>query len=73
MFFLTLLWRAAATTLPEFSEVVLPDKDLEQLRQMICMSIVEPISFYPAYLIQLSIIGIAHNHAVIAQVKEIQA
>jgi len=73
MFFLTLLWRAAATTLPEFSEVVLPDKDLEQLRQMICMSIVEPISFYPAYLIQLSTIGIAHNHAVIAQVKEIQA
>jgi hypothetical protein len=29
LFFLTLLWRAAATTLPEFSEVDIPSEDLQ--------------------------------------------
>jgi len=70
-FFLTLLWRAAATTLPEFSEVDLPREDLEQLRQMICLGNVEPISFYPAQLTQLSTKGVIHNHAPIAQIKKI--
>ena len=71
LFFLTLLWRAAATTLPEFSEVELPSGDLEHLRQMICLGNVEPISFYPAQLTQLSTIGVIHNHAPIAQIKKI--
>jgi hypothetical protein len=31
-FFLSLLWRAAATKLPEFVEVVLSNEDLERLR-----------------------------------------
>jgi hypothetical protein len=71
LFFLTLLWRAAVTALPEFSEVDLPPEDLEQLRQMICLGNVEPISFYPAQLTQLSTLGVIHNHTPIAQMKTI--
>jgi len=71
LFLLTLLWRAAATTLAEFSEVDMPSGDLEQLRQMICLGNVEPISFYPAQLTQLSTIGVIHNHAPMARVKTI--
>jgi len=71
LFFLTLLWRAAATNLPEFSAVQLPLEDLEQLRQMICSRTTEPISFYPAQLTQLSTMGVIHNHAPIPETKKI--
>ncbi|WP_420476522.1 hypothetical protein [Noviherbaspirillum sp. ST9] len=73
LFFLTLLWRAAATNLPEFSDVRLPQEDLERLRLMICNRIVEPVSFYPVQLTQLSTIGIIHNHAPICELKAIRS
>jgi hypothetical protein len=71
LFFLSLLWRAASTTLPEFAEVQLPQEDLETLRKMIVARTPEPVSFYPTTLIQLSTIGAVHNYAPIAQIKEI--
>ena len=71
LFFLSLLWRAAATDLPEFSEVELQPTDLEELRRMICASTVEPLSFYPASLTQLSTLGVVHNQTPIAEVKHI--
>jgi len=71
LFFLSLLWRAAATSRGEFADVQLPPEDLEQLRHMICSHDVEPISFYPVQLTQLSTIGIIHNHAPIADAKRI--
>jgi hypothetical protein len=71
LFFLSLLWRAAATSLPEFAEVQLPKQDLEQLRLMLCSKTPEPISFYPATLIQLSTIGHIHNHVPIFSKKRI--
>ena len=73
LFFLTLLWRAAATNLPEFSDVQLPEEDLEKLRLMICSRTAEPISFYPTQLTQLSTIGVIHNHAPISEVKQIRS
>jgi hypothetical protein len=71
LFFLTLLWRAAVTDLPEFSAVQLPEEDVEKLRLMICSRITEPISFYPVMLTQLSSIGVIHNHAPITEMKVI--
>jgi hypothetical protein len=69
LFFLSLLWRAAATSNPAFSEVEMPEEDLEQLRQMIVNSDPEPLSFYPATLSQLSTLGTIHNLTPLAQTK----
>jgi hypothetical protein len=69
LFFISLLWRAAATNLREFHEVAVHEPDLETLRTMILNQNVHPLSFYPATLIQLSTQGEFHNHAPIAQDK----
>jgi hypothetical protein len=61
MFFLSLLWRAAATDLPEFSEVSVPPTDLERLRLMLLANDPNPLSFYPARLLQLSTVGETQN------------
>ena len=58
MFFLSLLWRAAATDLVEFAEVHLNKEQLSQLTEMILSNNPEPLDFYPIELIQLSTIGI---------------
>ena len=71
LFFLSILWRAASTTLPEFAEVQLPQHDLERLRLMILSRETEPLSFYPAHLTQLSTIGNVHNHAPIASIMKL--
>lgn len=69
LFFLSLLWRAAASSRPEFSEVEIPADDLEQLRQMVLNGIPEPIAFYAVSLTQMSTLGIRHNHTPIAITK----
>ena len=71
LFFLSILWRAAATNLPEFADVQLSPEDLEKLRLMIILDAIEPISFYSVQLTQLSTIGEIHNHAPIADTKRI--
>lgn len=45
LFFLSLLWRAAATDRPEFNEIDLPLEHLEQLRLMVLNGTPEPIEF----------------------------
>ena len=62
LFFLSLLWRAAATTLEEFSEVELAPDDVETLRLMIVNGDAAPISFYPCQLTQMSTKGPIRNH-----------
>jgi hypothetical protein len=69
LFFLSLLWRAAASQLHEFSEIDLPASDLDKLAKMIVRQDPDPIDFYPATLTQLSTLGMIHNMAPIAQVK----
>jgi hypothetical protein len=61
LFFLSLLWRAAATRLFEFNLIALPDHELAQLREMVLHSQVEPYHFYPVLLIQLSTRNFPHN------------
>jgi hypothetical protein len=73
VFFLSLLWRAAATNRPEFGEVKLSTAHLEQLRQMVLNGEPEPIDFYAISLTQLSTVGIRHNHAPIAFTKIIHS
>ena len=63
LFFLSLLWRAAQTTRPEFQTVRLPPDDLETLRMMVRWGRPGPVAFYPATLLQLTPVGPVHNHA----------
>ncbi|MHA7775688.1 hypothetical protein [Roseibium sp. M-1] len=71
LFFLSLLWRAAATSRPEFNEIQIPADHLERLRQMVLNGDPEPVAFYAISLTQISTIGIRHNHAPIAFTKTI--
>jgi len=65
----SLLWRAAASALREFSAVMLPAEDLERLRLTVSSGSLEDIAFYPAQITQLSTIGPIHNYAPQLQVK----
>ena len=68
-FLLSLLWRAAATKLPEFGEVQLRASDLRRLRSVVRDNKDMPIDFFPATLLQLSTRGLDHNLAPLAQTK----
>lgn len=61
IFLHSLLWRAAASELKEFSSIQLSRDDLETLRLSIIGSSRVPPSLYPATLIQLSTLGPHHN------------
>jgi hypothetical protein len=71
LFLLTLLRRAAATDRIEFSDVKIPELDLERIRFLICSGDPGPIDTYPAVLTQLSTKGLIHNMTPIAQVKHV--
>lgn len=73
LFFLSLLWRAAATEREEFSEVTLAREELIQLKEMVRTGNQEPLDFYPVQLTQLSTMGLSHNHTPIASQKNIPA
>jgi hypothetical protein len=73
LFFLSLLWRAAATTRPEFSEVTLGDDELIQLQEAVLRRQPPPDGFYPLHLIQLSTKGEAHNQTPVAMTKHLPA
>jgi hypothetical protein len=69
LFFLSLLWRAAETSLFEFSLVSIPANELDQLREMVLHGRVEPYHFYPVTLTQLSTRGFPHNLSAGRQIK----
>jgi hypothetical protein len=66
LFFLSLLWRAAATTRPDFRDVALDVDDLELLRTMIITANPRPFDFYPTTLFQIVTRGWPHNLGPIA-------
>ena len=72
LFFLSLLWRAAATDRSEFSQVAIPSDDLEKLRLMLVNGNPDPLSFYPTELCQFSTMEVIHNHAPITMLKTIK-
>jgi hypothetical protein len=67
LFFLSLLWRAAATTRPEFREVRLDPDALELQRTMVHDGNPRPIDFYPTMLTQIVSRGHTHNLGPIAR------
>ena len=69
LFFLSVLWRAAATKLPEFADIQIQAHQLEQLRKMVVEGRTDPLSFFSISLTQLSTRGPVHNLAPIAQDK----
>ncbi|PPU37313.1 hypothetical protein XaplCFBP3123_20610 [Xanthomonas arboricola pv. populi] len=71
MFFLSLLWRAAASELYEFRNIVLPQKDLEVLRKIVLGEKDPDPDFYPVQLTQISTKGLMHNQAPYPDIKYI--
>jgi hypothetical protein len=63
LFLLSLLWRAAATTRVEFAEIALPSTDVAALRDMLIDGVTDPLSFYPATVMQFRTRGPDHNRA----------
>lgn len=61
LFFLSILWRAAASELSTFRQILLPTDDLFQLKEMIINKDSLPIEFYPITLQQLYQRGPIHN------------
>ena len=63
LFFLSLLWRCAASKRPEMSDISIPIDRLERLRCMLVRRSHNPLAAYPFMLTQLTQVGEAHNHA----------
>jgi hypothetical protein len=61
LFFLSLLWRAAATTLPEFGDISLEPEKLELLRSMVLNRDPRPLYFFPIMLVQIITRELPHN------------
>lgn len=63
LFFLSVLWRAASSSLEEFSSIKVSKNELEKLRIMILLKSIKPLSFFPCQLTQLTTKGITHNQS----------
>lgn len=70
-FFLSLLWRAAASHLPEFQKVQVSREDLESLRLAVLGHHVPPVTFYPVQICQLHTKGPTHNQTPLDISREI--
>ncbi|WP_354681298.1 hypothetical protein [Cupriavidus plantarum] len=70
LFFMSLLWRPAATGRPEFAEVSLPFADLERLRRIMVNEEADSFHFYPVVLTQLSTRGPFHNQTPIKTLQQ---
>ena len=71
LFFLSLLWRAAASERYEFGDVVLPKSDLEVLRKTLLGQEDPDLAFFPVQLTQISTKGLIHNQTPHPAVKYI--
>ncbi|WP_132600207.1 hypothetical protein [Rhodovulum adriaticum] len=68
-FFLSIVWRAAASSLPDMSEVALNDGVLAHLREIILGERELSVNFMPVTLTQLSSRQQPHNMSPILDVK----
>ena len=67
LFFLSLLWRAAAST--RFAEITLPPEELSELGSRLVARNSDPAAYFAVHLIQLSTLGEAHNLAPLSRTK----
>ncbi|MCL2020628.1 MAG: hypothetical protein FWG81_00610 [Betaproteobacteria bacterium] len=70
LFFLSIVWRAAASSRPEFKDFILNHNELEDLRLKILNKNPGNFSEYPIQLFQLSTLGIHHNRTPLIEQKE---
>ncbi|UZE12804.1 hypothetical protein [Pseudomonas sp. B21-053] len=61
VFFLSLLWRAAASDMPQNANIKLQECELEKLRLMVLNKNPYPLSFFPVQLTQMITRGPRHN------------
>ena len=71
LFFLSLLWRAAASTLQGFAEIQLESEELEGLRARLVARDPGPPTYFSIQLTQLSTLGEAQNLVPLARIKNI--
>lgn len=71
IFFLSLLWRAATSTRPEFAGIVLTDSNLEDLRIRVLNQNPGQVQDYPIQLFQIITRGPAHNRTPLLEHKPI--
>lgn len=69
LFFLSLLWRAAVSSLPECAEVALHASEIRRVRRMLIEKNPLPLERFPISLTQLTTRGPIHNLSPIAQRK----
>jgi len=69
LYFLSLLWRAGATDLSEFSEIKISSDDLEKIGDLLMAGDAGDFCYFPITLTQLSTKGAIHNLAPIVQIK----
>lgn len=67
LFFLSLLWRAAATDMKEFEDITLPENHLEELRKIITGESSDRRNLYPMTLVSIAPKGCVHNLGPIKQ------
>lgn len=71
LFFLSLIWRAAASSRPEFNDFKLNHDELENLKLRILNKNPGDFKEYPIQLFQLYTLGIHHNRTPLMEQKEI--
>lgn len=69
IFFMSLLWRAAATTRPEFKEICVPESVLEDLTNRVSSKDPGRAEDYPIQLFQIVTRGVAHNRTPLLERK----
>jgi len=67
LFALSLLWRAAASRLPELQEIDVRASDLRRVRRMLIEGDPSPYELFPVTLLQLSTRGGIHNFTPISE------
>ncbi|HEX9965102.1 MAG TPA: hypothetical protein VGB04_08990 [Allosphingosinicella sp.] len=69
LFFLSILWRAAASTLQEFKKITLRPGQMNRLREMVRTGDPKPQFLFPMNLVQLTTRGPHHNASPITAKK----
>lgn len=71
LFLLSILWRAAASQLPEFRQIRLPTRQIAKLGDMLISKKSSPYYIFPATIIQLNGDGPRHNFTPLAGKKRL--
>ena len=73
LFLLSILWRAAASRLPEFRQIRLPARQLARLGAMLIRKDPDPSYFFPSTIVQLNGPGLKHNFTPLAGKKRLES